>query len=85
MSEVTLDDTALAILESVSGTALIRNKSGKVVGRFYRAGMTDDEVYAHAHEFLDLEECRRRKAAEAGQGRPLAEVLARIQAGEARP
>ncbi len=85
MSEVTLDDNALALLSGLKGLTVVRDKGGKVVGRFYPGAMTDEEVYANAHEFLDIAECKRRKVAEAGKGRPLAEVMARIQAGEARP
>ena len=82
MSELTLDDTVAALLSSLKGETVLRDKGGKHLGRFVPGGLTDEEVYARAHEFLDIEEARRRKAAPRGKGLTTDEVLARLHALE---
>jgi len=79
MTTMNADETLLAYLSPLKEETFIRDSKGKVIGRFTPGGLTDEEVYARADEFIDFEEAKRRKVAERGKGRPIAEVIARLE------
>ena len=79
MSELTLDDTVAAMLSSQTEEVVLRDKSGKELGRFRP---TSDQAALHARRnpftLEDLEEAKR--AASKGGGLPLAEIWKQIKA-----
>ena len=78
MTTLNADETLLSYLSLLKEETVIRDASGKRIGRFVPGDMTDEEVFARAHEFLDIEEAKRRKVAERGIGSPLSEILKRL-------
>ena len=78
MTTLNADETLLSYLSPLKEETVIRDAAGKRIGRFVPGDMTDEEVYARAHEFLDIGEAKRRKVAERGNGSPLAEVRKRL-------
>ena len=81
MSELTLDDTVAALLSSLTGETVLRDKRGKQLGRF-EPTIDSAERHARRNPFTleDLEEAKR--TATEGDGSPLSEVWKRIK-GEA--
>ena len=82
MSELTLDEGMMAVLSGLKKLTIVRDKGGKVVGRFYPGEVTEDEMYDYVLSLFDLEEMKRRKVEESGKGRPLSEILARLDGME---
>ena len=80
MNQGTIDEATANVLLSVRETTVLVKSDGKVIGHFVPGGLTDEEVYARAHEFMDLDEASRRKAAPRGKGLTTEEVLARLHA-----
>ena len=82
MSELTLDDAVAALLSSLTGETVLRDKRGRQLGRF--EPMIDPaeshQTYRHPFTQEDLEEAML-TATEKG-GSPLSEVWKRIK-GEA--
>jgi len=76
------DETLLSYLRPLKEETVIRDATGKRIGRFVPGELTDEEVYARAHEFMDLEEARRRKAAPRGKGLTTDELLERLHSLE---
>jgi len=80
MGSVTIDEKVVAILSGLKEETLLRDKSGKVIGRFKPA---EDEAERHAKAALlfteeDIEAARR-SVANKEPGSPLAEVWKRIR------
>ena len=84
MTTLNADETLMSYLAPLKEETVIRDATGKRIGRFVPGDMTDEEVYDRAHEFLDVEEAKRRKAAPRGKGLTTEEVLARLHALEAK-
>lgn len=82
MGSVTIDETFKEVLNGLKEMTILRDKSGKVIGRFLPGELTDEEVYALAPQLFDFEDIKRRKREESGKGRTTAEVLARLEALE---
>ena len=78
MTTLNADETLLSYLSLLKEETVIRDATGKRIGRFVPGDMTDEEVYARAHEFLDLEEAKRCKIAERGMGSSLSEIRKRL-------
>ena len=84
MNQSTIDEATANVLLSFQEVTVLLKSDGKVIGRFVPGGLTDEEVYARAHEFMDFDEARRRKAAPRGKGLTTEEVLARLHALEGK-
>ena len=84
MTTLNADETLVSYLSLLKEETIIRDAAGKRIGRFVPGELTDEEVYARAHEFMDLEEARRRKAAPRGKGLTTEELLARLHALEGK-
>jgi hypothetical protein len=80
MSELTLDDTVAALLSSLEGEVVLRDKRGKELGRFTPGRATDELSEADVRKLFDPEEMKRRKLAEMGKGISTSELLARLHA-----
>ena len=80
MSELTLDDTVAAMLSSQKGEVVLRDRSGKEIGRV-RPTCDQAEMHARRNPFTleDLE--RAEQALSEGGGLPLSEVWKRIKGG----
>jgi hypothetical protein len=84
MNHVTADQVWLDRLAGIVEPVEIRTPDGKVLGCYTPAvSREEDELYARAAAMVDSEEMERIAAAEHGKGRPLAEFLRRLEAGEA--
>ncbi|MFO0930103.1 MAG: hypothetical protein U0736_24275 [Gemmataceae bacterium] len=75
MTTVNADSTLLSYLAPLKEETLIRDSEGRLLGRFIPCGLTDEEVYARAGALLNIEEAKRRKVDERGQGKPLSAIL----------
>ena len=84
MNHITADETLLARLRGITGPVEIRDESGKPVGRYIPVPTPEEEaaLYEQARKLFDFEEAKRVAATERGQGRPLAEILRRLQSEE---
>jgi hypothetical protein len=76
MLTVTADHSAQAFLIGIRQAAIIRDSSGKVLGRFLPSCLNDEEVYARAGDYFDFDEIKRRKAAGTDEGFSTVEALA---------
>ena len=59
MSEVTLDEAAVAILGSTRGEVVVRNPKGEVVGRFHRIMSAEEMAARNPFTLEDLKEAGR--------------------------
>lgn len=75
MTILTLNDETISKLESVGGTAEIRDQSGRVIGSFRRSFTPSDVDQFECPD--SNEEIQRRR--ETGGGRPLADILADLE------
>ena len=83
MSEVTLDEAAVAILGSTRGEVVVRNPKGEVVGRFRRTMSAEEMASRNPFTLKDLERAQKDPAAKE-PGEPLSEFWKRIRAGESQ-
>ena len=83
MGFIVADDALLARLYGIVEPVEIRGPDGKVLGHYTPVLSPEQEAfYARAAELFNVEEAERIAAAEHGQGRPLKEILRRLEAGE---
>jgi hypothetical protein len=85
MIPLTVTDDVAAVLGGYVDAIEVRDGKGHLLGHFvpYLAPQVRD-VYARPEAYFNLEEIRRRKETEHGEGRPLSEVLERLQSTESR-
>jgi hypothetical protein len=83
MNHLTADQVWLDRLAGIVEPVEIRDPDGKVLGHYTPVlSREQEEFYARAAELFDVEEAERIAATEHGQGRPLREILERLEAGE---
>ena len=80
MIPITVNHDVAALLGGYVDAVEVRDGQGRVLGHFLPY-LTPEarEFYAHPEAFFDLEECKRRAAAEHGQVYTTAEVLQHLQ------
>lgn len=77
---LTVNDDVAAHLGGYVDAVEVRDEQGRVLGHFLPyLTPAAREFYAHPEAFFDLEECKRRAAAEHGQGYTTAEILQHLQ------
>jgi hypothetical protein len=84
MIPLTVNDEVAGILGGYVDAVEVRDEQGRVLGHFlpYLTPETRD-VYAHPEAYLDLEELRRLAEDNKSEpGRPLAEILRRLESAE---
>ena len=84
MSILTADPTMLSALSGLKEKTEVRDAAGNILGYFTPREVEIERLRQQAATKFDPEELRRRSREEKGQGRPLAEVLRRIEAQEPR-
>ncbi len=83
MSELVLDDAVAAALASTKGEVVLRDRSGKEIGKFRRT-MSTEEMAARNPFTLDDLEAIKRDPASKEPGEPFSELWKRLQGGETR-
>ena len=76
MSTITADPNLLSVLSQMKSVTEIRDGDGNLVGTFTPKGKSDEEI----KKLFDLNRARETLAREKNQGRPLQEILARLEA-----
>ena len=85
MIPLTVNDDVAAVLGGYIDAIEVRDGQGHLLGHFlpYLTPQARD-VYTRPEAHFDVEEIRRRKETEHGEGRPLSEVLRRLESTESR-
>jgi hypothetical protein len=83
MSELVLDDAVAAVLSATRGEVLLRDRSGKVIGKFRRTMSPEEMAARNPFTQEDLKEAERIESLKR-PGVPLSEILARLPGQEAK-
>jgi hypothetical protein len=75
----TVEALTPALLAGLEDIAQVRDAAGNVLGYFAPSAKAEPLLYEQANALFDPAEMERRLAEERGKGRPLREVLQRLQ------
>ena len=83
MSTITVDAAVQKLLSGVTEVTEVRDVDGNLLGVFTPRAKTEEErLYEKARKLFDPVELERRMREETGHGKPLAEIIKRLEALE---
>jgi hypothetical protein len=83
MNHLTADEAMCDHLRGILDPVEIRDVTGKLLGHYTPCVSPEERaLYEKVAASLDLAEIKRRSEMEHGKGKPLAEIIRRLEAGE---